>query len=145
MNVIIPELDEQAMPQARERQNALVKPHGALGRLETFSIQLAGMTGRLDWSPERRAVVVFAADHGVTAHHVSTVPQRVSAYMVGHFMAGRAGINVLARQMNVRLTVVDAGVNANLSFENTSAARFVAGKIDYGTADFTQVCAMTPE
>jgi nicotinate-nucleotide--dimethylbenzimidazole phosphoribosyltransferase len=145
MNVIIPELDDQAMQNARERQNTLVKPRGALGRLETLSIQLAGMTGRLDWLPERRAVIVFAADHGVTAHHVSTVPQSVTAYMISQFMSGQAAINVLARQMNARLTVVDAGVNANPLSENTSAARFVAGKIDYGTADFTQVCAMTAE
>jgi nicotinate-nucleotide--dimethylbenzimidazole phosphoribosyltransferase len=145
MNVIIPELDEQAIQQARERQSALVKPHGALGRLEALSIQLAGITGRLDWLPARRAVIVFAADHGVVAHRVSTVPQSVTAYMVGQFIAGWAGINVLVRQMNARLTVVDAGVNANLSFESTHAARFVSGKIDYGTADFTVTCAMTPE
>jgi nicotinate-nucleotide--dimethylbenzimidazole phosphoribosyltransferase len=145
MKFIFPELDDQAMQQARERQNALVKPQGALGRLEMLSIQLAGMTGRLDWLPERRAVIVFAADHGLTTHHVSTVPQSVTAYMVGQFIAGRAGINVLARQMNARLTVVDAGVNANILFESTNAARFVAGKIDYGTANFTVTCAMTSE
>jgi len=145
MKITIPPLDENAMQQARARQDTLLKPKGALGRLETLSIQLAGMTGRLDWLPQRRAVIVFAGDHGVMAHHISTVPQAITAYMVGQFLDGKAAINVLARQMNTRLTVVDTGVNADLNLENTDTARFVAGKIGMGTADFSHSPAMTTE
>jgi len=78
MKITIPPLDENAMQQARARQDTLLKPKGALGRLETLSIQLAGMTGRLDWLPQRRAVIVVAGDHGVMAHHISTVPQAIT-------------------------------------------------------------------
>jgi nicotinate-nucleotide--dimethylbenzimidazole phosphoribosyltransferase len=145
MNINIPPLDTHAMHEARARQDTLLKPRGALGQLEALSIRLAGMTRRLDWQPERRAVVVFAADHGVMAHQVSTVPPGVTAYMVGQFMAGWAAVNVLAQQMRARLTVVDAGVNADVAFTNTGAARFVAGKVAHGTADFTQSPALTPE
>lgn len=145
MNLIIPALDKDAMQKARERQDMLVKPKGALGRLETLSIQLAGMTGRLDWRPERRAIIVFAGDHGVMAHQVSTVPQAVTAYMIGQFLDGKAAINVIARQMGARLTVVDAGVNADLPHQAANhEARFVARKIAHGTEDFTQTAAMTP-
>lgn len=143
MNISIPSLNMDLMDQARQRQDRLVKPRGALGRLETLSIQLVGMTGRLDWLPERRVVIVFAGDHGVMMHNISTVPQAITAYMVGQFLSGNAAINVLARQMNARLTVVDAGVNAD--FAATDSSQFVAGKIAYGTDDFTQSTAMTSE
>ncbi len=59
---MIPSLDLHAQQQAVERQARLTKPAGALGQLEALSIRLAGMTGRLDWLPTRRAVVVCAAD-----------------------------------------------------------------------------------
>ena len=36
-------LDESAMAGARERQDRLTKPNGSLGRLEEFSIRLAGI------------------------------------------------------------------------------------------------------
>ncbi|NDJ60858.1 MAG: nicotinate-nucleotide--dimethylbenzimidazole phosphoribosyltransferase [Chloroflexi bacterium] len=136
----IPDLDEAAQQRARERQATRVKPAGALGALEPLSVHLAGMTGRRDWLPERRAVIVFAGDHGVTAHNISTVPQAVTAYMVGQFLAGHAAINVLARQMGARVVVVDAGVNADLSHPD-----LIDGKIAHGTADFTSGPALTAD
>ena len=145
MNVTIPELNEAAMQQARERQSTRVKAQGSLGRLEALSIRLAGMTERVDWMPDRRAAILFGADHGVMVHNVSTVPPFVTVYMMGQFMAGQAAITVLARQMGARFTVVDAGVNAELPLSDTEAARFVAGKIAPGTEDFTQSQAMTLE
>ncbi|MBA7495783.1 Nicotinate-nucleotide--dimethylbenzimidazole phosphoribosyltransferase [subsurface metagenome] len=39
-------LDEEAMAQARARQDQLTKPQGSLGRLEELSIQLAGIQGK---------------------------------------------------------------------------------------------------
>jgi nicotinate-nucleotide--dimethylbenzimidazole phosphoribosyltransferase len=143
MNITIPPLDTDAMARARARQDTLLKPKGALGRLEILSIQLAGMTGRTDWLPVRPAAIVFAADHGVMAHRVSTVPQTITAYMVEQFLSGKAAINVLARQMNARLTVVDAGINADMHLSSTAHARFAAGKVAYGTADFTKSHAMS--
>jgi nicotinate-nucleotide--dimethylbenzimidazole phosphoribosyltransferase len=143
MNLVIPPLDTAMMDSARSHQDRLLKPRGALGLLEALSIQLAGMTGRLDWLPTRRAVIVFAADHGVTVHGISTVPQAVTAYMVRQFLAGNAAINVLSRQMGARLTVVDVGVNGITPPMTTDAARFVSRSIAPGTADFTQSPAMS--
>ncbi|MEM9954829.1 MAG: nicotinate-nucleotide--dimethylbenzimidazole phosphoribosyltransferase [Chloroflexota bacterium] len=145
MKITIPQLNKHAMQQAREQQDMLLKPKGALGQLETLSIQLAGMTGRCDWLPQHRAVLVFAGDHGVMAHNLSSVPQAITAYMVNQFMAGQAAINVLARQANARVTVIDAGVNADLSLTNTESLRFVSGKVAYGTNDFTVGQAISAE
>src|SRR5450759_1907776 len=110
LNFTIPPLNTAAQQLALTRQASLTKPAGALGTLESLSVRLAGMTGRLDWLPTRRAVVVCAGDHGVVAQGVSAYPQAVTAEMVLNFLNGGAAINVLARMMNARVTVVDAGM-----------------------------------
>jgi nicotinate-nucleotide--dimethylbenzimidazole phosphoribosyltransferase len=97
------------------------------------------MTGRLDWLPNRRAVIVCAADHGVTAQGISAYPQSVTGQMVLNFLAGSAAINVLARQMNARVTVVDAGVASDIA----PHPNLFINKIGRGTADFSVGPAMT--
>jgi nicotinate-nucleotide--dimethylbenzimidazole phosphoribosyltransferase len=137
--IAIPPLDTRAADEARRRQARLTKPAGALGKLETLSTRLAGMTGRLDWLPLRRCVVVCAGDHGVVAQGISAYPQEVTRQMVLNFLRGGAAVNVLARQMDARVLVVDAGVRG--AFEPHPG--LVQGKIAPGTADFTQEPAMT--
>ena len=88
-------LDETAMQSARSRQDILTKPPGSLGRLEELSIQLAGMTANPFPSMERKAVIVMAADHGVTREGVSAYPAEVTPQMVLNFLHGGAAINVL--------------------------------------------------
>src|SRR5215216_4285449 len=105
-------LDETAMQTARARQDTLTKPRGSLGKLEELSIQLAGMKADPFPSVERKAVIVMAADHGVTVEGVSAYPAEVTAQMVLNFLHGGAAINVLARQAGARVTVVDIGVAA---------------------------------
>jgi nicotinate-nucleotide--dimethylbenzimidazole phosphoribosyltransferase len=102
-------LDEAAMQSARARQDALTKPQGSLGRLEELSIQLAGMSANPLPSVERKAVIVMAADHGVALDGVSAYPAEVTSQMVLNFLRGGAAINVLARQANARVVVVDMG------------------------------------
>jgi len=105
---IVP-LDEVAMRAARERQAQLVKPAGALGRLEALAIWLAGVTGSARPSVRAR-VVVAAADHGVAEERVSAYPQAVTRQMLAVFLAGRGAVSALARETDASLVVVDAGV-----------------------------------
>ncbi len=135
-------LDEAAMAAARARQDNLTKPQGSLGRLEEISIQLAGITGRCPPPiPVRKAVLVFAGDHGVAAQGVSAFPQAVTSQMVLNFMRGGAAINVLAQQAGARVIVVDAGVAADIP----ATDNLIQAKIGWGTADFTVGPAMTRE
>jgi len=110
----IPPIDEEARRLARERQDRLTKPAGSLGRLETLSVDLAGMTGRIDPPLGHRVVFTLAADHGVAAEGVSAYPREVTAQMVLNFLAGGAAVNVLARLVGARVVVADLGVDADL-------------------------------
>jgi nicotinate-nucleotide--dimethylbenzimidazole phosphoribosyltransferase len=133
-------LDETAMQAAQARQGVLTKPRGSLGRLETLSVQLAGITRRCPPpAPVRKAVLVFAGDHGVVAQGVSAYPQEVTPQMVINFLRGGAAINVLARGAGARIVIVDAGVATDMA----PADGFVAGKVAPGTADMSLGPAMT--
>jgi nicotinate-nucleotide--dimethylbenzimidazole phosphoribosyltransferase len=139
--VSIPPIDEKARQQARERQDRLTKPAGSLGRLELLSIDLAGMTGRLDPPLEQRVVFTLAADHGVAREGVSAYPREVTAQMVLNFLAGGAAVNVLARMVGARVVVADLGVDADLP--NQPQLRSL--KVRRGTDSITQGPAMSVE
>jgi nicotinate-nucleotide--dimethylbenzimidazole phosphoribosyltransferase len=109
VNVTIACPSAAAREAARARQDQLVKPPGALGRLEEIAVWLAGVTGTA--RPTLRArVVVAAADHGVALQGVSAFPPEVTAQMLGTVATGRAAISVLAREVGAPVTIVDAGV-----------------------------------
>jgi nicotinate-nucleotide--dimethylbenzimidazole phosphoribosyltransferase len=110
----IPPLDSDAQAAALARQNMLTKPQGSLGRLEALSVQLAAISGKPRPSVTRKAVIVMAGDHGVAAEGVSAYPAEVTPQMVLNFVHGGAAINVLARQAQARVVVVDVGVAADL-------------------------------
>jgi nicotinate-nucleotide--dimethylbenzimidazole phosphoribosyltransferase len=134
-------LDEAAMRAARARQDTLTKPRGSLGRLEELSIQLAGIKADPFPSVKRKAIIVMAADHGVALEGVSAYPSDVTAQMVLNFLHGGAAINVLARQAEARVTVVDIGVAAD--FEPMLG--LIRRKIMHGTRNLAQGPAMTRE
>jgi nicotinate-nucleotide--dimethylbenzimidazole phosphoribosyltransferase len=134
-------LDKEAMAKARARQDTLTKPPGSLGRLEELSVQLAGIQGKAMPQIKHKAIMVMAGDHGVVAEKIGNWPQEVTAQMVRNFLRGGAGINVIARQVGVRVLVVDMGVATDLKPDPDLLSR----KISYGTQNMTLGPAMTIE
>jgi len=134
-------LDEAAMAAARRRLDNLTKPQGSLGRLEDIAAWLAGVQGKELPSVKLRTIFVAAADHGVAAREVSAYPSEVTAQMVENFLAGGAAINVLARQANAEVIVIDAGVRVDLGQRPGLASE----RIGPGTQDFSAGPAMSRE
>ncbi|MGI8909810.1 MAG: nicotinate-nucleotide--dimethylbenzimidazole phosphoribosyltransferase [Rubrobacteraceae bacterium] len=133
--------DGSAIRAARERQRALAKPPGSLGRLEDLGTRLAGMAGECPPSVSAPAVVVCAGDHGVLARGVSPWPREVTAAMVGNFCAGGAAVNALARTAGARISVLDVGVASDL--ERHPMLR--TAKVRPGTSDLSRGSAMERE
>ncbi|MCL7746570.1 nicotinate-nucleotide--dimethylbenzimidazole phosphoribosyltransferase [Halalkalibacter alkaliphilus] len=136
----IPELNKDIGKRVYEYINTLTKPVGSLGRLEELVIQLAEMKNENFPSVTKPGVLVFAADHGITAEGVSAYPQAVTEQMVRNFLSGGAAINVFSRQIDAMLEIIDIGVTTDI--EHTS---LVNKKIRYGTANFSQEDAMSRE
>jgi nicotinate-nucleotide--dimethylbenzimidazole phosphoribosyltransferase len=132
-------LDETAMQSARARQNMLTKPAGSLGRLESLSIQIAGITAEANPHLNHKVIVVMAGDHGVTAEGVSAYPSEVTLQMVMNFIHGGAAINVLARHVGARVTIVDMGVASPLP----ALPGLISRRIASGTGNIAKGPAMT--
>jgi nicotinate-nucleotide--dimethylbenzimidazole phosphoribosyltransferase len=104
---------EQWLAKARAHLDTLTKPLGSLGRLEDLAAQMVSIRRQEYTEPLRKAVYIFAADHGVTAEGVSAYPSEVTRQMVLNFLAHGAAINVLAKLHSVEMNVVDVGVDAD--------------------------------
>ncbi|MEM7408375.1 MAG: nicotinate-nucleotide--dimethylbenzimidazole phosphoribosyltransferase [Pseudomonadota bacterium] len=135
----IPPVDPALDEALRHKIDTKTKPIGALGLLEDVALQLGRMQQTLAPTVRRPAIVVFAADHGITAEGVSPYPQEVTAQMVANFLAGGAAINAFAEAHDIALTVVDAGV----ACEIPGASRPRDARIGAGTANMRIESAMT--
>ena len=108
--VDLPQADEACVEMTAARNAQLIKPQGALGRLEDIVSWLAGWTGRTPPMVTRPIVAVFASDHGVADQNVSAYPQIVTRQMIDAIAAGGAAISVLAQQAGAGLKVYDLAV-----------------------------------
>jgi nicotinate-nucleotide--dimethylbenzimidazole phosphoribosyltransferase len=137
----VPAVDAGIRELAMKRLDGLTKPLGSLGRLEALAAQLCAIQGTLAPRIHLPQAVVFAGDHGAAERGVSAYPKAVTAQMVANFLRGGAAINVLARNLGLGLSIVDAGVDA----EFDPHASLVAAKIRRGTRDYTVEPAMTAD
>jgi nicotinate-nucleotide--dimethylbenzimidazole phosphoribosyltransferase len=127
---------------ARQRQRSLTKPPGSLGRLEEIAERMCAIQERIEPHVARRRIVVFAADHGVTAEGVSAYPSEVTAQMVVNFVRGGAAVNALAGVANADVWVVDVGVAAPVSV-GSGRARLIQRRVRNGTRNMAQGPAMS--
>jgi nicotinate-nucleotide--dimethylbenzimidazole phosphoribosyltransferase len=105
-----PAPDRRSAAAVAERAGQVLRPGGALARLDELAAWLAAWQGTDRPAVRRPAVVVFAADHGVAAGGVSAYPVEVTAAMLKALREGAATASVLARHVGAALEVVDVGV-----------------------------------
>ncbi len=161
MNIIneIKPVDEEIMKQAEKRQDSLAKPTGSLGRLEDMSIQLAGITGKIQNNIDKCAIAVFAADNGVVEEGVAVAPKSVTYSQTINISRHLTGVGAISNCFGVDLLVTDVGVDADLPEElltlnpveedcdsnackKTLTNKIVNRKIAYGTRNFAKEPAM---
>ncbi len=105
--------DNAAMEKARQRQAELAKPPGSLGKLEDYSIRLAGITGNVKNEIEKCRVIVLAADNGVTAEGVSSAPTSVTLSQVINMTRHITGMSSLAFYFGNEVIVADLGIDTD--------------------------------
>ncbi|USK61918.1 nicotinate-nucleotide--dimethylbenzimidazole phosphoribosyltransferase [Peribacillus asahii] len=136
----VPPLDEAMGEQVTKYLDTLTKPPGSLGRLEELVIELGKMTGEAFPQVTKPGVIVFAADHGITAEGVSAFPKEVTEQMVRNFLNGGAAINVFSRAIGAEFAIVDIGIDSDIEAEGLTSK-----KVRRGTGNFYREEAMTRE
>jgi nicotinate-nucleotide--dimethylbenzimidazole phosphoribosyltransferase len=126
---------------AKRHLDSLTKPIGSLGQLEDVAAQYVAWRQQDSPSISGKAVYVFAADHGIVEQGVSAYPKDVTPQMVFNFLNGGAAINVLARQAQSDVFVVDVGVDA--AFDGLKG--LIDRKVRRGSRNFAKEAAMTKE
>lgn len=106
----IPGPDEDAAAAIRARAARILRPRGALARLDETAAWLAA------WQRTDRpvvtapALVLFAADHGVVTRGVTPYTSEVTASVVKAVESGAATAPVMAGIVGATVRVVDVGV-----------------------------------
>jgi nicotinate-nucleotide--dimethylbenzimidazole phosphoribosyltransferase len=124
----------------RAHLDALAKPRGSLGRLETLAVRLAMTQRRIAARTRPRRIVLFAGDHGCVADGVSAWPSAVTGMMVATILAEQATSSALARSHDCPLRLVDVGVAGRRS--EAAPSFFREARVGDGTASLMHGAAM---
>jgi len=110
------------------------KPTGSLGQLEDIALQVGLIQQTLSPKIEKPAMLVFAADHGLSDEKVSPYPKDVTWQMVLNMVNGGAAISVFCKQNGFGMKVIDAGVD----YDFPSELPIIPSKIGRGTKNMIQ-------
>ena len=106
----LPTADQAAYDSVAGRAAHVLRPAGALARLDGVAAWLAGWQRSDSPRVGQPHVIVFAADHGVAVEDVSAYPADVTSAMVDAIRNGAATVNALAEQVGATVEAVDVGV-----------------------------------
>lgn len=121
--------DAESATVVAERAANILRPAGALARLDELAVWIASWQRSPSPSVVDPVALIFAADHGVVAEGVSAYPAEVTAAMVETFNEGVASVSAIAHVVGGAVHVVDVGVGrptGNLRVEAAlSPERFI--------------------
>ena len=103
-----PDLD--AAGAVGHRASRVLRPAGALDRLDRIAAWLAAWQRTDQPAVRRPAALLAAADHGIAARGVSAYPAEVTAAMMGAIGAGVATSSVFGRHTGAAVHLLDVGV-----------------------------------
>ncbi|MBK5332610.1 MAG: nicotinate-nucleotide--dimethylbenzimidazole phosphoribosyltransferase [Ilumatobacteraceae bacterium] len=106
----MPEPDRQAAESVRARAADILRPAGALARLDELAAWVAEWQGTANPAVRKPVALIFAADHGVAAGGVSKYPSDVTAAMLAAYRAGKSTISAFAAVAGATVSAVDVGV-----------------------------------
>jgi nicotinate-nucleotide--dimethylbenzimidazole phosphoribosyltransferase len=100
--------EDRAAVQARV--NDILRPAGALARLDELAVWVAGWQRTTNPSIDKPVALIFAGDHGVSADGVSAYPIEVTGAMLEAFNQSKASISAMAAVAGATVHAVDVGV-----------------------------------
>ncbi len=106
----LPGPDLAAGDAVRARAADILRPAGALARLDQLAAWIAEWQGTATPAVRRPAAIIFAADHGVAAAGVSKYPIEVTGAMLAAFCAHQSTVTAFAAAVGATVQAVDVGV-----------------------------------
>ncbi len=107
----LPEVDATSQQAVRARANNILRPAGALQKLDDVAIWMAGWQATNQPKVSCPVAIVFAADHGVaTSNLVSAYPADVTAAMLKAYQSGKSTLSAFAKIAGATVLAVDVGV-----------------------------------
>ncbi len=131
-------LDEGYYRRMELQLDGLTKPVGALGRMETLVMQLAGIQATMRVQTKPRVSIIMCADNGVVEEGVSSCPQEVTKTVTHNFTRGITAMNQLSTFAGAAMHVVDVGVKDCPHIPGIHTC-----KVREGTANMVHSPAMT--
>ena len=138
-------LDKNRMEEKGKELNSLLKTPKGLGKLEELAIRLEGIDK--NYKPDKKMVLVMAADNGVEQEKVSKSKRVITQYVVEAMLNGKSSINALGMVYNADVKVVDLGIDESSDIKNEINLSGIIEKkiIKSGTNNIAKEVAMTYE
>ena len=138
-------LDKNRMEEKGKELNSLLKTPKGLGKLEELAIRLEGIDK--NYKPDKKMVLVMAADNGVEQEKVSKSKRVITQYVVEAMLNGKSSINALGMVYNADVKVVDLGIDKSSDIKNKINFKGIIDKkiMEFGTNNISKEAAMTYE
>ena len=138
-------LDKNRMEEKEKELNSLLKTPKGLGKLEELTIRLEGIDK--NYKPDKKMVLVMAADNGVEQEKVSKSKRVITQYVVEAMLNGKSSINALGMVYNADIKVVDLGIDESSDVKKEINLSGIIEKkiIKSGTNNIAKEAAMTYE
>ena len=133
--------DKSIADSIQQKIDHLNKPKGSLGRLEELAMQVCLIQHTLSPSLNHPCHLLLGGDHGIEREGVSVSPREVTWQQMINFTHGGGGVNMFCRQHGFNLSIVDVGVDYDLS----DVEGVIDRKIARGTCNFLHEPAMSEE
>ena len=138
-------LDKNRMEEKEKELNSLLKTPKGLGKLEKLAIWMEGIDK--NYKPDKKMVLVMAADNGVEQEKVSKSKRVITQYVVEAMLNGKSSINALGMVYNADIKVVDLGIDKSSDIKNKINFKGIIDKkiMEFGTNNISKEAAMTYE
>ena len=138
-------LDKNRMEEKEKELNSLLKTPKGLGKLEELAIRLEGIDE--NYKPDKKIVLVMAADNGVEREKISKSKRVITQYVVEAMLNGKSSINALGIVYNADIKVVDLGIDESSDVKKEINLSGIIEKkiIKSGTNNIVKEAAMTYE
>ena len=136
----IPPVDAGKSRQAQEAWDNIAKPLHSLGKLEDLVCQMAGIYRTLDFSIDKKGLLIFCADNGVVSEGVTQTGQEVTAIVADNFTKCATSVCIMAETAGVDLFPIDIGMVTDVP-----SVTDPEDKVMYGTKNMVEEPAMSRE